>query len=161
LERENVVVAVDNEAREEVGFAEDYAAGVGVLDISFAIGDGFADALRDERGEIGDGVARGRFSGDHADGDLRGGTVEGGAVEFAALVEDGDGCAGFGVLRGDVGLVDPGVPGFQAGQASGGECDGGGSRRWFWRGRGGFRHEGIIKYHTLTHASSGEHLATA
>src|SRR5580698_5188560 len=40
LERENVVVAVDDEAGKEIGFAEDKTKSVGVVDERFAVGEG-------------------------------------------------------------------------------------------------------------------------
>src|SRR5208282_1277971 len=72
LEGEDVVVAVGDEAREEVRFAEDEAVGVGVVDYGLAVGERVGDALFQECGKVGD-----RLGGDHADGDLRGAGVEG------------------------------------------------------------------------------------
>jgi hypothetical protein len=59
LHRENVVVAVYDEPRQEIGFAEDHAVGIGVADERFAIGDGIGDALTKQRRKIGyDWLAR-------------------------------------------------------------------------------------------------------
>ena len=51
LEGKEVVVAVDNEPREEVGFAEDDAIGVGVRDDPFAVGDGIGNMLAEQERE--------------------------------------------------------------------------------------------------------------
>ena len=45
LHGENVVVAIDDEAGEEIGLAEDDAVGVGVVNDRLAIGYGVGDAL--------------------------------------------------------------------------------------------------------------------
>ena len=45
LQGQDVVVAVDDQAGKEIGFAEDDAVGVGVADERLAIGDGIGDAL--------------------------------------------------------------------------------------------------------------------
>ena len=58
LHRKNVVVAIDDEAGKEIGFAEDDAVGVGVMDDPFTIGDGFGDALAKQCGEMGDRLVR-------------------------------------------------------------------------------------------------------
>ena len=89
LHRENVVVAIDDEAGQEIGFAEDHAVGIGVVDDRLAIGDGIGDALAQQRREIGDRLVR-----DQADGDLRGAGIERGAEGLAAMIGDGDQRAG-------------------------------------------------------------------
>ncbi len=76
LDGEDVVVAIDDEAGEEVGFAEDEAVGVGIADEVLAVGDGVGDAVSQKCGEIRDWIGR-----DHADRDLRGTGVEGRADE--------------------------------------------------------------------------------
>ncbi len=120
LEGKDVVVAVDDEAGEEVGLAEDHAIGVGVFDELLAIGDGLADALADEGGKIRDGGVR-----KHADGDLGGAAVEGGAQRLSAIVGDADQRARGDAVGGDVGAVDPDVSVFEAGGTAAGDFDGG------------------------------------
>jgi len=68
LQRYNIVIAIDDEAGEKVGFAEDESVGVGMGDeVHFiAIGDGGANALGDQNGQISNRTVR-----DHADCDLR------------------------------------------------------------------------------------------
>src|SRR5208283_5861984 len=67
LHGENVVVAVDDKAGQEIGFAEDDAVSVGVANDRLAVGDGFDDALAKKSREISDRIMR-----NQADGDLRG-----------------------------------------------------------------------------------------
>jgi hypothetical protein len=115
LQAKNVVVAIDYEAGEKVGFAEDDAVGVGVADYFLAISEGVGDPLAKQRREIGDRLVR-----DEANGDLRGAGVESGAEGLATLVRDGDEGAGRDIVgEHDVGAVDPNVAGFQAGCAAG------------------------------------------
>ena len=83
LEGEDVAVAIDDEAGEKVGFAEDEAVGVGIVDYVLAVGDGVGDAVAQKCGEIRDWIGR-----DHADGDLRGTRVEGRAHGLAAMIGD-------------------------------------------------------------------------
>ena len=56
LQGKNVAVTVDDQAGEEVGFAEDHAVGFGVVDQKLAIGDGIGDALAQQGGKIRDGL---------------------------------------------------------------------------------------------------------
>ena len=89
----------------------------------FAVGDGVGDAVFRSAGKS-ETIGRCRFSGDHADGDLRGARVEGRAHGLAAVVGDGDERAGRDAVGGDdVGAVDPDVSGFEAGGAAGGDLD--------------------------------------
>src|SRR5208283_4349901 len=116
LDGDDIVVAVDDEAGEEIGFAEDNAVGVGIGDELLAIGGGGADAVGDEFGQVGD---FGIVLGDHADGDLRRGAVESRAEDFSSLVGDMDHRAGCDAIGGgDVGTIDPGMSGFEAGCAA-------------------------------------------
>jgi hypothetical protein len=117
LQRKDVRITIDDEAGQEVAFAEDEAVGVGIVDDALAVGDGIGDALAEQCGEVGDRVA-----GDEADGDLGGAGIERRSEGFAAMVGNGDYIAGTGAIYGcDVGAVDPDVAGFQAGCAAGGE----------------------------------------
>src|ERR1700722_9122776 len=74
LQREDVAVAVDDQAREEIGFAEDDAVALGVVHQRLAIGDGLGDALAKQGWKISHWIVR-----DHADRDLRGARVKSGA----------------------------------------------------------------------------------
>ena len=67
LERENIVVAIDDESGKEIGFAEDDTIGIGVAD-EISLGRRLRQrfARRSKRSEIGDRLMR-----DHADRDLR------------------------------------------------------------------------------------------
>ncbi len=56
LQRHDVVVAIYDEAGQKIGFAEDDAVGVGILDKFCAVGDGGANALRYQCGQIGHGT---------------------------------------------------------------------------------------------------------
>ncbi len=58
LEGKNVVVAIDDESGEKIGFAEDQTVGVGVADDGLAIGDGVGDSLAKQRRKIGDRIRR-------------------------------------------------------------------------------------------------------
>jgi hypothetical protein len=49
--RENVVVAIDDQAGQKIGFAEDDAVCVGVVDDGFAVGDRLSDALAEQGGK--------------------------------------------------------------------------------------------------------------
>jgi hypothetical protein len=105
LEDEGVVVEIDDQAREAIGFGEDEAAGGGVLDGAAAVGDGGLETGAEE------GFVEGfDLGGEEAESDLgRGGEV-GGAEGETTGVEDGDGVAGAGVVGTvDVGGVDPDV----------------------------------------------------
>ncbi len=121
LQRDHVVIAVDDEAGQKIGFAENDAVGVGIGDKFLAIGDGGANAFGDERGQIVDRAVR-----DHADGDLRRRTVKRAAQEFAARIEDADDGAGSRALRSDGGFddirpIDPGMPRLQTSGSAGGK----------------------------------------
>jgi len=71
LEGKDVVVAVDDEARKEICFAEDDPVSVAIADDLLAVRDGVGDALAQQGWKIGDRLMRCRLSGNHADGDLR------------------------------------------------------------------------------------------
>jgi Rad3-related DNA helicase len=58
LQREDVVVAVHNQAGQKIGFAEDEAIGICVVDERHAIGDGAGDALPQQGGKVVDRLAR-------------------------------------------------------------------------------------------------------
>ena len=117
MQREDVAVAVDDEAGEEVGFAEDDAVGFGVCYQGLAVGDGGGDSLAKQVGKISDWVVR-----DHADGDLGRAGVERGAEGLATVVGDADEGAGLDAFGGDdVGAVDPDVAVFEADGAAGGD----------------------------------------
>jgi len=110
LEDESVVVEIDDQAREAIGFGEDEAAGGGVLDGAAAVGDGGLESGTEE------GFVEGfDLGGEEAEGDLgRGGEV-GGTEGETTVVEDGDGVAGAGVVGTvDIGGVDPDVAGGEA-----------------------------------------------
>ena len=85
LDREHVVVAIDDEARQKISLAEDDTVGVGIRDELLAVGDGGTNAIGDQGRQVGDFIAR-----DHADRDLRRAAVEGRAQELAAEIEDPD-----------------------------------------------------------------------
>jgi hypothetical protein len=87
LDEDEVVVAIDDEAGELVGFGEDEAGGIcGSGEKREAAGDGGGDALFEEGEE---GIAIGEFVGrEEAEGDLGGGGVESGSVELVAAIED-------------------------------------------------------------------------
>ncbi len=51
--RRRIVVAINDQTGEEIGLTEDYAVGVGIGDDLLAIGDGGADSVGNERGQIG------------------------------------------------------------------------------------------------------------
>ena len=111
LQGEDVAVAVDDQSGEEIGFAENYAIGFGVVDQRLAIGNGIGDALAKQGWKIGDRIGR-----DHADRDLRGTRIESGAERLAAMIGDANQRAGRNVFGGDdVGAVDPDMAIFQAG----------------------------------------------
>ena len=135
LEGKNVVVAVDDQAGEEVGFAEDEAIGLGVADESPAVGNSVGNALAKQGGEIRDRFMGGRPSRKHADGDLRRAGIERRAQVLAAVVGNADERAGEDAFGGDdIGAVDPDVAGFEAGGSAGGNLDGGAVRlfrAWF------------------------------
>ena len=94
--REHVVIAIDDEPRQKISFAEDDAIGVGIRDEFFAVGDGGANALRDQSRQIVDRAVR-----DHADRDLRRRTVERGPKKFPPRIVDADQRAGWDVIRSD------------------------------------------------------------
>ena len=110
LEDEGVVVEIDDEAWEAIGFGEDEAAGGGILNGAAAVGDGGLEAGAEE------GFVEGfDLGGKEAEGDLGGGGEVGGAEGETAGVENGDGVAGAGVVGTvDVGGVDPDVAGSEA-----------------------------------------------
>jgi hypothetical protein len=58
LHGEDVVVAVDDQARQEIRLTEDQTIGIAVVNKSLAIGKGIGDALTEEREKIGDRLAR-------------------------------------------------------------------------------------------------------
>ena len=97
LEDGEVVVSVDDDAGERVGFAEDEAEGVGLGGELGAEGEGGA-AIRPRTVARYASRLRAGFGGDHAEGDLGGVAIEGGAEGNGAAVDDGDeGSAGKGL----------------------------------------------------------------
>jgi hypothetical protein len=118
------VVAVDDEAGELVGFAEDDAVGVGVVDDASAVEEGGFDAAAEEGAVDGFGLI-----GEEAQGDLGSGAVVGGAEDAAGGSGDEDGIAGGGSATvEDIAGEDPGVAGGDPGGAFRGDADGGGYR---------------------------------
>ena len=114
LHGKNVVVAVDDEAGEEVGFAEDHAVGIGVLDDRRPIRDGIGDALTKQRPKVGNQLAR-----DQAEGNLRRARIERAAEDLPAMIRYRDQRAGpHSVGRNDVGAVNPDMAIFQARRAA-------------------------------------------
>jgi len=94
LQRENVVVAVDDQARQEISFAEDDAVSIRVVDKRLAIGNGISDALAKQGREIGDHVMR-----NQADGDLRRAGIERTPEKLSAMICDCDERSGRGFVR--------------------------------------------------------------
>jgi hypothetical protein len=124
LEDERVMVAVDDEAGEQVGFGEDDAVGVGVVDDVAAVEEGGFEAASEEGGADGFGLI-----GEQAQRDLGRGAVVGGAEDAAGGSGDEDGIAGGGgAAVEDIACEDPGVAGGDAGGAFFGDPDGGGYR---------------------------------
>ena len=85
LDGNQIVVAVHDQPRKKIGFAEDYAIGITIAHHPFPIADGFLNTFPEQAAEVIDGVGR-----NHADGDLRGAAVEGRAQKFPALIGDAD-----------------------------------------------------------------------
>jgi len=119
LYAENVAIAIDDQAGQEIGFAEDDAVGVRICDefVILAVSDGGANALRNQSGQIGHRSVR-----DHADRDLRRGTVERGSEKLAAWIENADDGAGRHVFFfGNIRAINPRVARLQAGGSAEGE----------------------------------------
>ena len=70
LQRENVVVAIHDESRKKIGFAENEAVGVGVADQRLPVGNCVGNALAEQGREV-----RHRLRRDQADRNLRGAGV--------------------------------------------------------------------------------------
>jgi hypothetical protein len=85
LNREHVVVTIDDEARQEVGFAENDPIGIRVADDGFAIANSRSNSLAQQSRKI-----RDRLAGNEANSDLRGAGIERYTKRLAAMVCDCD-----------------------------------------------------------------------
>ncbi len=91
LNHKVAAVAVDNEARKEIGFGENETAGVGILHDAFPVANGGSQAAAKEFRIDGFG-----FGGEKTEGDLGGGTVVSDADWAPTWIRYFDGIAGLG-----------------------------------------------------------------
>ena len=81
LQRKDVLIFIDDEAGEKVGFAKDEAVGVGIVHNFLAIGDGIGNSLAQKGWEIADLIAR-----NEANRDLRSGRIERRSEKLSARI---------------------------------------------------------------------------
>ena len=134
LQRQQIVIAIDDQPRQKVRFAEHDPVGVGILHHALAIGDGITDAPAEQAIHVVDAVA-----GKQSNRDLRGTAVEGCSQKFAAFIRHSNNATRRDAIGGDnVGPVHPDMPLLETVGAAARNCDGG---RWK---RCGWQHESIL-----------------
>ena len=105
LDREQIVVTVDDQPRQEIALAEHHAIGVRVLNHALAISNCRPNAVPQQTGKIVHRLARKQTK-----SNLRRAAVKRSAEEFTALIENVDQCAGRNpIRRKNVRAVDPDV----------------------------------------------------
>ena len=123
LEGENVVVAIDNQTRQEIALAEDNAVGISVMNEFLAVRDSGGNSLPQQGCEITHWLV-----GEHADRYLRGTAVKCRAQESPAFVRDAHQRSRRNAFCGnDVRPIDPYVTILEAGCAARRDFDGRGS----------------------------------
>ena len=105
LDREQIVVAVNNQPRQEIALAEHHAIGIRILHDLLTIGDCRANTVAQQSRKIAH-----RLAGKQTKSNLRRAAVKRSAKKFTALIENVDQCAGRNpIRRKNVRAVDPDV----------------------------------------------------
>ena len=116
LQREQVVIAIDDQPGQKVRLAENDSIRVAISHHPRTIGDRCLQAFAQQAGQVSHRPGR-----NHADGNLRGAAIERRAQALATLISYLDQGPGSHAVRGDdVGTVDPDVAFFQTGGAAAG-----------------------------------------